>query len=478
MSDSSLGDSLFSYQSNRRYFGSTESCRFGFECRRCSLDGDKCSYSDNCRHGDRCRNCDCSSSYFSSDFDDTQNFSRRSSTRYSTKSNTQIQQHQIHNQQQYHDSNKYYEQKTTRYAEDFIKHVNNVKYNNQLAGGDDNLVPQQQAQRKIQHLYETIGDKSLVGAGHTTATTPSKRVRGIGSTSTVEYSSSSDTAMLGSGNGGRGKSSSRSRSKMQNEPEDTSLASYKSTYESHMTNESNLENKKYATINNGSNTKKSSNEAITASSTTTTTTTTKDSNSTMKRRRNKTTGTIPKLNTFDSATTTIQQQRINMRYENNRSEMNLSQYRTNDLYSSVAGHQQLGKLKRYQSDDIDRSNTASTGGIHFQTIEQLEHHPTSDNSIMVRAGGDKGKGDENSIIYEKGGDNDKSVKQSVGDDDEVFVNNLTYEMPKHSNRRVSFLSLNLFWLITCFFFLKKIGSEFLYIPSPKTFFSNPINSSL
>lgn len=433
MSDSSLGDSLFSYQSNRRYFGSTESCRFGFECRRCSLDGDKCSYSDNCRHGDRCRNCDCSSSYFSSDFDDTQNFSRRSSTRYSTKSNN-TQQHQSHNQQQYHDNNKYYEQKTTRYAEDFIKHVNNVKYNNQMAG-DDNLVQQQhQAQRKIQHLYETIGDKSLVGAGNST---PSKRVRGIGSTSTVEYSSSSDTAMLGSNYGGRAKydkSTTRARNKIQSETEDTTLSSYKST-ESHMTNESNLENKKYATINNVS-TKKSSNEAMPA--------TTKDnsnSTTTMKRRRNKTTGTIPKLNTFDSAT--IQQQhRVSMRHENNRSEMNLSQYKANDLYSRTE-HQQslLGKLKRYQSDDIDRS---STGGTKFQTIEQLEH-TTIDNSITVLAvvgsSGDKAKGGENSIIYDKGGvvgrDNDKNVKQSVGDDDEVFVNNLTYEMPKQSNRRVS-----------------------------------------
>lgn len=432
MSDSSLGDSLFSYQSNRRYFGSTESCRFGFECRRCSLDGDKCSYSDNCRHGDRCRNCDCSSSYFSSDFDDTQNFSRRSSTRYSTKSNTQP-----HNQQ-YHDSNKYYEQKTTRYAEDFIKHVNNVKYNNQMAG-DDNLVQQQhQTQRKIQHLYETIGDKSLVGAG--TAVT-SKRVRGIGSTSTVEYSSSSDTAMLGSNNGGRAKydkSTSRSRNKIQqNETEDTTLSSYKSS-ESHMTNESNLENKKYATINNVSTKKSSTNEAISA--------TTKDSNSTttMKRRRNKTTGTIPKLNTFDSATIT-QQQRASMRHETNRSEMNLSQYKANDLYATMTEHQQttlLGKLKRYQSDDIDRSTTSTTG-TKFQTIEQLEH-TTIDNSINVLAvegSVDKAKGDENSIIYDKGSvvrrDNDKNVKQSVGDDDEVFVNNLTYEMPKQSNRRVS-----------------------------------------
>ncbi|XP_032598755.1 uncharacterized protein LOC6556691 isoform X3 [Drosophila grimshawi] len=74
---------IFSSHSNahqRRYFGSTESCRIGYDCRRCSLDGimsrgvmgmaatDKCTNSDNCRSD--CRNCDCSSSYFSSDFDD------------------------------------------------------------------------------------------------------------------------------------------------------------------------------------------------------------------------------------------------------------------------------------------------------------------------------------------------------------------------------------------------------------------------
>lgn len=65
MSDSSLGDSLFSSDPKKRSsgFGSTESCanRLG------SLDHEKCSYSDaTCNF----KNCDCSSSYFSSDFDD------------------------------------------------------------------------------------------------------------------------------------------------------------------------------------------------------------------------------------------------------------------------------------------------------------------------------------------------------------------------------------------------------------------------
>lgn len=111
MSDSSMGDSMFSYSQQRRYFGSAESCRFGYECRRCSYDGEKCSFSDNCRY--ECRNCDCSSSYFSSDFDDG-NFSRKSSARISNPS-----------QMSYYDDT--IDTKTTRYAEDFIKHVNNVK---------------------------------------------------------------------------------------------------------------------------------------------------------------------------------------------------------------------------------------------------------------------------------------------------------------------------------------------------------------
>lgn len=110
MSDSSMGDSMFSYSQQRRYFGSAESCRFGYECRRCSYDGEKC-FSDNCRY--ECRNCDCSSSYFSSDFDDG-NFSRKSSARLSNQS-----------QISYYDD--IIDTKTSRYAEDFIKHVTNVK---------------------------------------------------------------------------------------------------------------------------------------------------------------------------------------------------------------------------------------------------------------------------------------------------------------------------------------------------------------
>lgn len=400
MSDSSLGDSLFSYQSNRRYFGSSESCRFGYECRRCSLDGDKCSFSDNCRYGDRCRNCDCSSSYFSSDFDDTTNFSRRSSTRYSTNS--------------YRD-NKYYEQRTTRYAEDFIKHVNNVKHN-QMAQQEDN----NQQTKNIQQLY------GGVNGGHKN---PHQQKRGIGSTSTVEYSSSSDTAMLGSNTSNSHKTRAR---KIQNEGD---TVKYKSNELS--TNE-NVE-KKYATINNpdsdaigggGGSLKKTPNDSIS-----------KESTSTLKRRRNKTTGTIPKMNTFDS---TRAQSTVSRK---DKSDLNLAQYKDNEFGSN-------GKLKRYQSDDIDSK---------FQTIEQLDrkvqdlfvsddmpinnHNSNSKNKTRKNTGNDNDDSitknnsglksitaDERTSKSGSGGGNGGSNGENA-DDDEVFLTNKIYETPK--TRRVS-----------------------------------------
>lgn len=113
MSDSSIGDSLFSYPAQRRYFGSAESCKFGYECRRCSYDGEKCSFSDNCRY--ECRNCDCSSSYFSSDFDDG-NFSRRGSARILNA-----------NPITYYDDTHKIDASKIQYAEDYLKNVNNVK---------------------------------------------------------------------------------------------------------------------------------------------------------------------------------------------------------------------------------------------------------------------------------------------------------------------------------------------------------------
>ncbi|XP_055535482.1 uncharacterized protein LOC129724532 isoform X2 [Wyeomyia smithii] len=116
MSDSSLGDSLFSYSANRRYFGSSESCRFASECRRCSLDVDKCSFSDTCRYD--CQNCDCSSSYFSSDFDDTGHGTGRKNSSRTSASNVQV---------DLDAGSAGYS--VPAYAEDFMKHVSNVKRN-------------------------------------------------------------------------------------------------------------------------------------------------------------------------------------------------------------------------------------------------------------------------------------------------------------------------------------------------------------
>jgi hypothetical protein len=101
MSDSSLGDSLFSSDANK-YFGSSESCRFNYESRRrCSFENEKCSFSDTCRNECNLRHCDCSSSYFSSDFDDTT-------------------------------------AKRNYYPDDFMKHVNDVKRQSQITTMEKN----------------------------------------------------------------------------------------------------------------------------------------------------------------------------------------------------------------------------------------------------------------------------------------------------------------------------------------------------
>ncbi|XP_055377069.1 uncharacterized protein DDB_G0287625-like [Condylostylus longicornis] len=121
VSDSSLGDSMFSYSTQqKKYFGSSESCRFGFECRRCSLDGEKCSFSDTCRY--ECRNCDCSSSYFSSDFDDLNyNNPHRRSLNVGSGNTSHS------NQRSYEYFNDAFDVKQSKYAQDFFKHVNDVK---------------------------------------------------------------------------------------------------------------------------------------------------------------------------------------------------------------------------------------------------------------------------------------------------------------------------------------------------------------
>ncbi|KAH8342344.1 hypothetical protein KR059_002279, partial [Drosophila kikkawai] len=156
VSDSSLF-SMYSNSGQRRYYGSSES-RFGYDCRRCSLDGvigmgsgtgvaagagvpltgsaDKCSYSDNCRY--ECRNCDCSSNYFSSDFDDVYgSIARGGSSGIPRKtaagtlpSSTQDELMEPKEsaasamQQQYTAP---LDLKQNKYAQDFFKHVNDVK---------------------------------------------------------------------------------------------------------------------------------------------------------------------------------------------------------------------------------------------------------------------------------------------------------------------------------------------------------------
>lgn len=151
MSDSSMGDSLFSYPSQRRYYGSAESCRFGgYDCRRCSFDGDKCSFSDNCRY--ECRNCDCSSSYFSSDFDDG-TFSRKGSARITSTS-----------QISYYDDSHTIDSKTTRYAEDFMKHLKNVKKSCNIpapaAVNHGSNTPQTERSRKVKSYMNTLSKLS------------------------------------------------------------------------------------------------------------------------------------------------------------------------------------------------------------------------------------------------------------------------------------------------------------------------------
>lgn len=138
MSDSSIGDSLFSCPNQRHYFGSSESCRLGSDCQRCL---ERCNYysEDNANY---CRHCDCSSSYFSSDFDEYPNgavpgaFNRNMSSRVSVQSNpataSSVSQQQ---QQQRHDYYYDYPQKTRDneracepgYGEEFMRHVIHVK---------------------------------------------------------------------------------------------------------------------------------------------------------------------------------------------------------------------------------------------------------------------------------------------------------------------------------------------------------------
>lgn len=125
MSDSSIGDSLFSYSNHhqRRYFGSSESCRYGSDCQRCL---ERCNYysEDNNNY---CHHCDCSSSYFSSDFDDTTNLSRKSSTRVSLGSDPSRKSELLEGSGQHFYDYPKKKNAEPKYGEDFMRHLNNVK---------------------------------------------------------------------------------------------------------------------------------------------------------------------------------------------------------------------------------------------------------------------------------------------------------------------------------------------------------------
>ncbi|XP_070135479.1 uncharacterized protein [Drosophila bipectinata] len=166
VSDSSLF-SVYSNSGQRRYFGSSDS-RFGYDCRRCSLDGvigmgmgmsttagvgggggnghmatantapEKCSYSDNCRY--ECRNCDCSSNYFSSDFDEVYGSIARGGssgiprkTKAGTLPSSGQEEPQMESKgntpppQMEQPYQAPLDLKQNKYAQDFFKHVNDVK---------------------------------------------------------------------------------------------------------------------------------------------------------------------------------------------------------------------------------------------------------------------------------------------------------------------------------------------------------------
>ncbi|KAI9577341.1 hypothetical protein GQX74_015196 [Glossina fuscipes] len=142
MTNTHFGDSLLSSyatSAQRRYFGSAESCRFAFDCRRCSFENvpvstntstvrnGKCPYSENC-HFD-CRNCDCSSNYFSSDFDEL--YSGGGIPRKTAKGTLPSTGGQPPPALDDYEENAANERKQSlkqnKYAQDFFKHVSDVK---------------------------------------------------------------------------------------------------------------------------------------------------------------------------------------------------------------------------------------------------------------------------------------------------------------------------------------------------------------
>uniref|UniRef100_A0A1B0G4U2 Uncharacterized protein n=1 Tax=Glossina morsitans morsitans TaxID=37546 RepID=A0A1B0G4U2_GLOMM len=142
MTNTHFGDSLLSSyatSAQRRYFGSAESCRFAFDCRRCSFENvpvststsavrnGKCPYSENC-HFD-CRNCDCSSNYFSSDFDEL--YSGGGIPRKTAKGTLPSTGGQpppaLDDYEESAANERKQSLKQNKYAQDFFKHVSDVK---------------------------------------------------------------------------------------------------------------------------------------------------------------------------------------------------------------------------------------------------------------------------------------------------------------------------------------------------------------
>ncbi|XP_065361783.1 myb-like protein AA [Calliphora vicina] len=153
--------SSYATAAQRRYFGSAESCRFGYDCRRCSLDSgpgaglltnprvvntatqnnggttaaaaatssaEKCTFSDHCKYD--CRNCDCSSVYFSSDFDEVYSgggIPRKTAKGTLPSTGGQPPPPALENYDVATSSEKQQALKQNKYAQDFFKHVNDVK---------------------------------------------------------------------------------------------------------------------------------------------------------------------------------------------------------------------------------------------------------------------------------------------------------------------------------------------------------------
>lgn len=202
--------SSYATAAQRRYFGSAESCRFGYDCRRCSLDsgpgagllanaravggaqnnvgamgaGDKCTFSDHCKYD--CRNCDCSSVYFSSDFDDV--YSGGGIPRKTAKGTLPSTGGQpppgLDGYDVTTNAEKQQALKQNKYAQDFFKHVNDVKRSiyqaeMQRNGNMESMSPKKslkKEQREKEKEREILGITTLpLAKERTTKPTPAPR---------------------------------------------------------------------------------------------------------------------------------------------------------------------------------------------------------------------------------------------------------------------------------------------------------------